>query len=149
MKRVAGLILAAMIGGELSGCAAEIRNHGYAPGDEILSEVTAGRDTRGSVRRKIGRPSATGVFTDSGWYYVASSVEHYLYHEPVVTRRRVVAVQFDANDVVAAVNVYGFEDGRIIDLQTRTTPTHGRELTILQQILGNFGVLTGEELLQE
>ena len=149
MKRVAGLILAAMIGGGLSGCAAEIKNHGYAPDDELLAGITAGTDTRGSVRRKIGRPSTTGVFTDAGWYYVATTVEHYLYYQPEVTDRRVVAVQFDADDVVAAVNVYGLEDGRIIDLQTRTTPTHGRELTILQQLFGNFGKLTGEQLLDQ
>ena len=149
MKRVAGLVLAAIIGGGLSGCAAEVKNHGYAPDDALLAEITAGTDTRGSVRRKIGRPSTTGVFTESGWYYVATTVEHYMYYQPKVTDRRVVAVQFDADDVVAAVNVYGLEDGRIIDLQTRTTPTHGRELTILQQLLGNLGTLTGEQLLNE
>ena len=149
MKRVAGLVLAAIIGGGLSGCAAEVKNHGYAPDDALLAEITAGTDTRGSVRRKIGRPSTTGVFTESGWYYVATTVEHYMYYQPKVTDRRVVAVQFDADDVVAAVNVYGLEDGRIIDLQTRTTPTYGRELTILQQLLGNLGKLTGEQLLNE
>jgi len=149
MKRVAGLVLAAIIGGGLSGCAAEVKNHGYAPDDALLAEITAGTDTRGSVRRKIGRPSTTGVFTESGWYYVATTVEHYMYYQPKVTDRRVVAVQFDADDVVAAVNVYGLEDGRIIDLQTRTTPTHGRELTILQQILGNIGSLSGEQFLDQ
>ena len=149
MKRVAGLVLAAIIGGGLSGCAAEVKNHGYAPDDELLAEITAGTDTRGSVRRKIGRPSTTGVFTESGWYYVATTVEHYMYYQPKVTDRRVVAVQFDADDVVAAVNVYGLEDGRIIDLQTRTTPTHGRQLTILQQLFGNFGKLTSEQLLDQ
>jgi len=149
MKRVAGLVLAAIIGGGLSGCAAEVKNHGYAPDDALLAEITAGTDTRGSVRRKIGRPSTTGVFTDAGWYYVATTVEHYLYYQPKVTDRRVVAVQFDADDVVAAVNVYGLGDGRIIDLQTRTTPTHGRELTILQQILGNIGSLSGEQFLDQ
>ncbi len=149
MNRVAGLILAAMIVGGLSGCAPMVKNHGYAPDDELLAGITAGTDTRGSVRRKIGRPSTTGVFTETGWYYVATTVEHYLYYEPAVSDRRIVAVQFDANDVVSGVNVYGFEDGRIIDLQTRTTPTQGRQLTILQQLLGNLGTLTGEQLLEE
>ena len=149
MKRVAGLILAAVVAGGLSGCAATVKNHGYAPDDELLAEITAGTDTRGSVRRKIGRPSTTGIFTATGWYYVATTVEHYLYHEPKVSDRRVVAVEFDANDVVTGVNIYGLDDGRIIDLQTRTTPTHGRELTILQQILGNFGTLTGEQIFEE
>ncbi len=149
MKRVAGLVLAAMIGGGLSGCTPEVKNHGYAPDDELLAGITAGQDTRGSVRRKIGRPSNTGVFTETGWYYVATTVEHYLYYEPTVSDRRIVAVQFDANDMVTGVNVYGIDDGRIIDLQNRTTPTHGRELTILQQLLGNLGTLTGEQLLDQ
>jgi outer membrane protein assembly factor BamE (lipoprotein component of BamABCDE complex) len=149
MKRVAGLVLAAMLGGGLSGCAAEVKNHGYAPDDEMLAGITAGQDTRGSVRRKIGRPSTSGVFTDTGWYYVSTTVEHYLYHAPKVSDRRVVEVQFDANDLVSAVNVYGVEDGRIIDLQTRTTPTHGRQLTVVQQILGNFGNLSASDVLEE
>ena len=58
-------------------------------------------------------------------------------------------MQFDANDVVASVNTYGMEDGRVIDLQTRTTPTHGRKLTVLQQVLGNIGKITGEQVLDE
>ncbi len=149
MKRVAGLALVAMLGGAISGCSAEIKNHGYAPDDELLAGISAGQDTRGSVRRKIGRPSSTGVFTDTGWYYVSTTVEHYMYNAPKVSERRVVAIQFGANDVVADVSVYGVEDGRIIDLQTRTTPTHGRKLTILQQLLGNLGSLTGEQLLEE
>jgi len=147
MKRISGLVLAAMIGGGISGCSPEVKNHGYAPDDELLAGIAAGQDTRGSVRRKIGRPSTTGVFTETGWYYVSTTVSHYMYHAPAVNDRRVVAIQFDANDVVTGVNVYGLDDGRIIDLQTRTTPTHGRELTIIQQLLGNLGTLTGDQLL--
>jgi len=149
MKRVAGLVLATMIGGGLSGCAASIKNNGYAPDDELLAEISVGQDTRGSVQRKIGRPTTTGVFTDTGWYYVATTVSEYMYNAPKVIDRRVVAVEFDPNDLVAAVNVYGVEDGRIIDLQTRTTPTQGRQLTIMQQLLGNLGTLSGEEILNQ
>lgn len=149
MTRVAGLVLVALLGGGLSGCAAEFENHGYAPDDELLATIAAGQDTRGSVRRKIGRPSTSGIFTETGWYYVSTTVEHYMYHEPKVADRRVVAVEFDENDVVAAVNVYGIEQGRVIDLQTRTTPTHGRQLTIVQQVLGNFGKVTGADIVGE
>ena len=37
--------------------------------------------------------------------------------------------------------------GQIIDLETRTTPTRGRELTILQQVLGNIGNISAEQVL--
>jgi outer membrane protein assembly factor BamE (lipoprotein component of BamABCDE complex) len=34
---------------------------------------------------------------------------------------------------------YGMQDGEIVDLQTRVTPTRGKELTILGQLFGNLG----------
>ena len=123
-----------------AGCAPDVRSHGFAPVEEDLARVSVGVDTRGSVRRKIGRPGASGIFNEQGWYYVSSTVEHYLYYDPEVIDRKIVAVLFDENDVVASVNTYGIEDGKIINLETNTTPTYGRELTILEQAFGNIGV---------
>ena len=53
---------------------------------------------------------------------------------------------FDQNDVLASVTEYGLEDGRVIDLETKTTPTYGRQLTILEQAFGNIGVITEDSL---
>ena len=146
MKRMRGLVLAALLGSVAMACSPTIRQHGYAPDDELLAEVQVGQDTRASVAQKIGRPITDSAFDDDGWYYVSSTLSHYMYHEPEVVDRRIVAVTFDENDVVADVSTYGVEDGRIIDLATQTTPTHGRQLTILQQVLGNIGRITGDQL---
>ncbi|MEO1490790.1 MAG: outer membrane protein assembly factor BamE [Pseudomonadota bacterium] len=128
----------------LASCAADVRNHGYAPVAEELEQIRVGQDTRGSVRRKVGRPVSAGIFTDEGWYYVSTQIEHYTYNEPKVIDRRVVAITFDAEDRVASVNEYGLEDGKIVDLETNTTPTYGRQLTILEQAFSNVGgVLSG------
>ena len=55
-----------------------------------------------------------------------------------------MAITFDQNDVVASVDLYGLNEGRVVNLETNTTPTFGRELTILEQVLGNIGVITGD-----
>lgn len=137
--------MAALLVFTVAGCEPVYRVHGYAPVEEDLSQIRVGQDTRGSVRRKIGRPGGAGIFTNEGWYYVSTQIEHYTYNEPKVVDRKVVAIVFDQNDVVASVNRYGLEDGRIVDLETRITPTFGRRLTILEQAFGNIGVL-GDEL---
>ena len=141
--RLAGMVA---IGVLVIGCTEVVSTHGYAPPQAELAELAVGQDTKGSVRRKIGRPGLSGLFTDDGWYYVATTVGRKTYHEPRVVDRRVVAVTFDENDTVASINEYGLEDGRIVDLETRTTPTRGRELTILQQVLGNIGQIDPETL---
>ncbi|MBY8977691.1 outer membrane protein assembly factor BamE [Rhodobacteraceae bacterium NNCM2] len=123
----------------VAACTPEVRNHGFAPDPELVETIQAGSDTRGSVRRKVGRPSYSGVFDPNGWFYIATTVEHLTYHAPKVIDRRIVAISFDDRDIVTSVKTYGLEDGKIIDLETRTTPTAGRELTILEQVLGNIG----------
>ena len=73
------------------------------------------------------------------WYYVASRFETDAWSPPEEMDRRVVAIAFGPDGLVADIAQYGMEDGRIINLVTRTTPTYGRRMTILQQIFGNLG----------
>jgi outer membrane protein assembly factor BamE (lipoprotein component of BamABCDE complex) len=131
----------------LAGCAPTYTQHGFAPQLAELGTIEAGVDTRGSVLRKLGRPSTTGSFDADAWYYVASTMERFAFYAPKVVDRTVVAVSFDEAGMVTAVNRYGLEDGRIIDLVTRTTPTYGRELTVVQQLFGNIGAGNPGELL--
>ncbi|MEM9048617.1 MAG: outer membrane protein assembly factor BamE [Pseudomonadota bacterium] len=142
------LLLAAVLGVGLAACSATYRGHGYAPNFEELENVQPGQDTKGSVRAKIGRPGGTGIVSDDAWYYVASTVEHYAYRAPAVVDRRVVAIRFDAEGIVADVALFGIEEGQVIDLVTRTTPTYGRELTVVQQLMGNLLNFNAGSLLQ-
>jgi outer membrane protein assembly factor BamE (lipoprotein component of BamABCDE complex) len=146
MNRIRGIVLAVLLVGSAIACSPTIRNHGHAPDDALLAEISVGHDTRDSVAEKIGRPVVHSEFDKNSWYYIASTMESYTYHAPKVVKRRIVAVRFDDNGVVKAVNKYGLKDGRIIDLATQTTPTHGRQLSILQQLLGNFGHITAQDL---
>lgn len=143
MRALPRLACAALVAGLAVGCAPIIEQHGYAPLPEELAEIRPGIDTRETVVSKIGRPASSGIFTDQGWYYVSSQVEKLTYHAPQVTDRRVVAITFHPSGVVADVSEYGLEDGRVIDLATQTTPTYGRQLTILEQAFGNIGTITG------
>ncbi|MEO0681153.1 MAG: outer membrane protein assembly factor BamE [Pseudomonadota bacterium] len=132
-------ILAAVTAATLAACEPIIRTHGYAPTETQLSDIAPGLDTVSTVTTKIGRPSTGGVVRDNTWFYVASRTETLAYNPPEVVERRVVAVRFEDDGTVASVDRFGLEDGRVINLVTRTTPTFGRELTVLQQIFGNLG----------
>ena len=100
----------------------------------------------GSVEEILGRPSSAGVLRDSAWYYVQSTIENYTYNPPRVVDRTVLAVSFDQRGVVRDIERYGLEDGRIINLTTRTTETGGRELGVLEQLFGNLLNLDAEQL---
>ena len=47
---------------------------------------------------------------------------------------------------VAEVTEYDVSDSRQVNYVARTTPTRGRELTLLEQVLGNVGRLPTDQL---
>ena len=63
-----------------------------------------------------------------------------------IEKERPVAIRFDNAGRVSNVARYGVEDGKVIDLITRTTPTYGREITLLQQLFGNIGRVGADQL---
>lgn len=138
IRRARAVLAGAALLSALAACEPIVRVHGYAPQDAQLDQLQVGVDGPGTVAQKIGRPSTGGVVRDNTWYYVSSRTESVAYQAPEIVERRVVAVHYNDDALVSGVDVYGLEDGRIINLATRTTPTFGRELTVLQQLFGNI-----------
>ena len=129
-----------------AGCAPTTQVHGYMPPPEDIARIRPGFDDTGSVEEILGRPSSNGVLRDSAWYYVQTRVESFTYNPPRVVDRTVLAVNFDQRGVVRDVRRYGLEDGRIIDLEDRTTETGGREMGVLEQLFGNILNIDAEAL---
>lgn len=139
LRRVGRVSAAALVAAALAACAPIKHTHGYTPRAQQLEEIKVGLDTRDSVRNKLGRPSTLGALDDQDWLYISIRSESFAFFEPEVISQRVVMVSFDQDGVVRQVGDYGLEDGRVVDLVSRTTPTSGRELTILQQAFQNIG----------
>lgn len=131
---IAGVLLAFVVG-----CAATFSNHGYAPSDSELANVVVGVDTRASVEETIGRPSSTGVLTESGWYYVSSQVRHFAYKSPEVVDRQLVAISFDKHGRVENIERFTLQDGRVITLNRRVTTSNIKGVSIVGQLLSNLG----------
>ena len=56
-----------------------------------------------------------------------------------------LAIAFDSQGIVQDMKVYDKSDGRLVAMVDRQTPTHGNELTIIQQMLGNLGRFSPDE----
>lgn len=140
---VAAIAILAMSTSALSGCipvvAPVTSNRGYIVNETDLKKVKPKVSTIEEVNRYMGTPSTVSADEGVAWYYITSKFEAYLYHSPEEVERTVIAIYFDKTNVVQEVLYYGLQDGEIIDLQTRKTPTRGKELTVLGQLFGNLG----------
>lgn len=140
------LTIAAVMAGAVlaSACNPTLRSHGYRYTQGEVPEFTVGEDTQASVLSELGNPSTRGTFESDTWYYVSATREYLAYLRPETRDRRILALSFDENGTLSNIEEYGMEDGRIVAFVDRETPTRGRELTFLEQLLGNVGRLPGE-----
>jgi outer membrane protein assembly factor BamE (lipoprotein component of BamABCDE complex) len=105
-----------------------------------LAQVQPGR-TQAEVTQLLGSPSSTSTFNEAGntWYYISRGTEAVAFMAPEVVSQRVVAVDFDPGGRVRDVRQYGLKDGEDVPVVSRETPTKGKELSIMEQFLGNIG----------
>jgi outer membrane protein assembly factor BamE (lipoprotein component of BamABCDE complex) len=123
----------------VSACAPKIVQHGNVPDEEQVVQIQPGLDNKTRVQQLLGSPSTQGSFGAETWYYVSKKTEQTAFFEPDVIDQGVLAISFDEEGIVDNLKIYDQSDGRMIAMVDRITPTHGNELTIVQQLLGNFG----------
>ena len=138
---VAVVVLAAT-----AACTATYRNHGYVPPQEDLQNIVVGIDTRATVDDVIGPPSTAGLLSAGDYYYVRSRVKNFGARRPEVIERTVLAISFDAADVVQNIESFDLSDGRIVRLSRRVTDNSVEGNGFLRQMLGNIGQFDPSEL---
>jgi outer membrane protein assembly factor BamE (lipoprotein component of BamABCDE complex) len=141
MTRLVAGFAAALIALPLgAGACAPIKStHGFQALDVKPTDLKIGEDTKSTVMERLGSPSVQSTFDPNLWFYISQSINQVAFYRPRVTQRDVVAVTFDADEKVKNIDRLSLKDGKVIAFNGRKTPTRGRELTILEQLLGNVG----------
>jgi len=124
-------------------CSPVLAVHGNLVEPDRLSQVQQGVSRKNDVADVLGTPSATGTFDPNTWYYIGQRTEKVAFMAPEVTERKVVVVRFDDGGVVREVQQLDLSAGQEVDIVSRSTPTAGKDLSFLEQILGNVGRFSG------
>ncbi|MBV9997369.1 MAG: outer membrane protein assembly factor BamE [Caulobacteraceae bacterium] len=123
-----------------SACTPTTGYQGFQPIDQRPAEVKVGEDTRNTVLAKLGSPTVTSTFDKDVWFYMSQTRNQTSFYRPKVIKRDVVAISFDhITEQVASVHTFTLQDGRVIAYDRRETPTRGREMTVLEQLIGSIG----------
>jgi outer membrane protein assembly factor BamE (lipoprotein component of BamABCDE complex) len=127
--------------GLAAGACTPIReSHGWvADSSSENAAVQPGVDTKSTVMARMGSPSTTANFGANDWYYITALQQNFAYFKPKTTARKITVVRFNTDDVVASVDQFGLEKGKVINYSGQKTPTRGRELGLLEQIFGTVG----------
>ncbi len=127
----------------LGGCPKRLDVQGWIPDESVIAEVRPHVDNKDSIQQLLGTPSAVGTFDDNTWYYINKRVETFAFFAPQTTAELVLAVHFDKNGSLDPMKRYGLADARSVPLESKITPTRGKELGFLEQLFGNLGRFSG------
>lgn len=139
LRRVAYAALAATLLC-VQGCAPINSYRGFQAVDADPKDVKVGEDTKSTVRARLGSPSATSTFDPNVWYYINSVQARVAFRRPETVSRNITAITFNKeSEAVEHVDLLTLKDGKVIAYNGRETPTRGREMTVLEQLLGTVG----------
>lgn len=127
----------------VAGCSRAIEHRGYQARAQDVQQLRMGM-TQDEVRSTLGSPSTTATVQYQGdsYYYISSKVKTSAFLANEELEREILAVRFDQFGRVQSFGQYTLQDGQVVDMNTRQTPSRGRELSILQQMFGNLGQFT-------
>ena len=127
----------------LAACATSVNQRGHLPPVYEIAQIHPGKTTKDEVVKILGTPSSVGVFDDKDWYYISSRIKEYTFLSPQVMDQQVFVVSFNDDGIVKSVDHKTLQDGKEVVPIARATPAPGRELTFLEQVLGNLGKFNG------
>ncbi|MEM0986983.1 MAG: outer membrane protein assembly factor BamE [Pseudomonadota bacterium] len=137
-----GIIAALALSVAPAACVTPITDyHGYIPDEATPAAMEVGIDTRASVLAKLGTPSTESIFDERTWFYISAERERLAYYIPRVSSRTITAIRFNEEDLVDEVLLYDADDGEVIIYASAETPTLGRQMTLLEQLLGSVGTV--------
>jgi len=118
----------------LAGCVGETFQRGYVLPDGALEQLPLGASQE-QVLIVLGTPSTVATISGEAFYYISQRAERPISFMPTkITDQRVIAVYFDKNRRVQRLAEYGVKDGKVFDFISRTTPTTGVDLNVLNTI---------------
>lgn len=135
------LMMICIFGGFLTACGLEYYPSGDLPTQARLKTIQVG-DTKEKVLRILGSPASDNPPLQdktSFLIYAQNLKESQAFFEPKEIKRDVYVYYFDANDVLKEQKHLTLSDKRSIGFEEAITPVGGRELSVFEQIINNFG----------
>tara|TARA_R110001592_G_scaffold79054_1_gene236702 strand:+ start:34662 stop:35117 length:456 start_codon:yes stop_codon:yes gene_type:complete len=142
MQKNIKIVFCFILLGMITACTPMVAQHGNMLQDFQIEEIQPGTDTRSDVLRIFGSPTTQSTFNNDVWYYIGQETEKRSILDHEVVDERIIAVTFDNEGIVSTVEHLDGDRQNIPYARTKT-PTHGNDLTFMQQLLGNLGRFNG------
>ena len=124
----------------LSSCVSKKIINGNLPDADTISLLKVGQDDKNSVTQILGEPSFTGSLGDNAYYYFGSLKSKTAFLKSDVKEQYILELKFSKNNKLKNIYFYDKSLSTDVAMSKLATKTDGTKQSVIQQILGNFGV---------
>jgi outer membrane protein assembly factor BamE (lipoprotein component of BamABCDE complex) len=132
-----------LLGIMLTGCSVNEDQRGNLPDPDKLAQIQPGTTSKEQAIKILGSPSSASTFDDDVWYYISRKTKQIAFFSPTVLDQQVYIIDFDDKGIVKDVGHKTLADGEQISPAPGATPSPGRELSFMEQLIGNVGRFGG------
>lgn len=123
----------------LSACGFETYQSGDLPSQKRLEMITAGYSQE-KVLDLLGAPIFENKIGNESFYiYFRSKKENRAFFHPEEVERDIYVISFTSNQTVKSVEHLTLKDGNEIPFDESHTKVTGKELSVMEQLVKNFG----------
>lgn len=114
------------------------RTEGYVLKPDMLAQIRPGQ-SQDLVTIVLGSPQTTNSFGDeTAFYYVETKKDSTAFGMDFIKERTVLVVYFDKNRKVVDKAIYTAQDGKVIAIESRKTPSFGEDKNFIDSILSSL-----------
>ena len=123
----------------LNSCGLETYQSGDLPSQQTLNMIQAGMPQE-KVIDLIGKPIFENkIGSDSFYIYFKSKKENRAFYHPEEIERDVYVISFNQDKSVRSIRHLTLQDGHDVAYDPAHTQVTGKELSVLEQLVKNFG----------
>jgi outer membrane protein assembly factor BamE (lipoprotein component of BamABCDE complex) len=119
-------------------CTPVVANRGNMPDPEQVLKVQPGVSSREDVAAVLGSPTTISPFDENRWYYLGQKTEQTAFLDPDTVDDQILKVTFNDRGIVDDIKLVDTSTKEDVTPVDRRTPTAGKEITVLEQLLGNL-----------
>ena len=123
----------------LVSCTQPIEVHGNRISLKAFDIIEPGKTTEQQVLEQLGKPVITQGYGPKSWIYVESKSQDTVLSGKKFLNRTIVRISFSKKGIATSVDVIPYDKEYNPKIATGKTPTAGQEITVFQQLIGNFG----------
>lgn len=130
----------------MAACTPTIETRGNFIDTERMEKITQGTSTRMDVVNNWGTPTTVDPFDDKKWFYIGEKVELKPFTMYELQERQIVALTFDDQGIISEIKTMDKDAAVDVDITSEKTPTAGKKLNAVQQMITNMGKFNSQQM---